>query len=176
MTKPPLSQFWSEKDGDGRPELKSNQIQNFLDKIDKSGECWVWTARKTKTGYGLFSYRNSGRQYQNYAHRISYELYVGKIPDGLQIDHLCRNRSCVNPEHLEPVTALENTRRKPVKSIPPMATVNREKTHCINGHEYTEENTGRDASGYRKCKECARLNTKSWREKRDKTTAQSVLE
>ena len=70
--------------------------------------CWLWTGKPAKNGYGVISVNNTDR----YAHRLSYELHIGPIPDGLTIDHLCMVRLCVNPEHLEPVTRSENTRRE----------------------------------------------------------------
>lgn len=86
------------------------------------GACWLWRGHLTRGGYGQFESR--------VAHRAAYELFVGPIPDGLQLDHLCRVRNCVNPTHLEPVTAQENTLRS-----------RRIKTACKNGHEFSEENT-----------------------------------
>jgi hypothetical protein len=106
----------------------------------------VWTGGKTIGGYGMFS-GNASRATigRDMAHRWSYEYHVGPIPEGLDIDHLCRNRACVNPEHLEPVTRAENIRRA--------AQV---KTHCPSGHEYTEENTYiRPGTIHRKCRACA---------------------
>jgi hypothetical protein len=71
------------------------------------GPCWLWQGPRLPNGYGVASHKNRNR----YTHRVSYELVVGPIPDGLQIDHLCMVRACCNPDHLEPVTAAENTRR-----------------------------------------------------------------
>ena len=76
-------------------------------RIDRSGDCWVWTGSRTGAGYGQVWSRRGNRG----VHRIVYEQLVGPIPDGLVIDHLCRNRSCCNPAHLEPVTMAENVRR-----------------------------------------------------------------
>src|SRR5438132_1259918 len=94
--------------------------------------CWLWMRSLTTRGYGQFA-RNRQRFC---AHRVSYELVRGAIPEGLQIDHLCRTRSCVNPDHLEPVTAQVNQRRGRTISAY-YAT----RTHCVNGHEFTPENT-----------------------------------
>ncbi len=90
--------------------------------------CWIWGMSKFTAGYGRTCH--NGKEIG--AHRLAYELFVGPIPRGLQIDHLCRVRPCCNPAHLEVVTSGENTRRgKPFN----------QKTHCKNGHEYTPENT-----------------------------------
>ena len=85
-------------------------LMRFMVKVKKTDTCWIWRAAKTKEGYGLFSIRYKMRV----AHRVSYIHFKGKIPVGLQMDHLCRNTSCVNPEHLEPVTAKENKRRSDI--------------------------------------------------------------
>ena len=82
------------------------------------------------------------------AHRMIYELLVGPIPDGLEIDHLCRNRGCVNPGHMEPVTHRENLMRGDT-----VAAANPAKTHCIRGHPYDDENTYRYGS-HRYCRAC----------------------
>lgn len=95
--------------------------------------CWEWSASRHSSGYGQFYYNGRGN---GFAHRFAYERFVGPIPSGLQIDHLCRNRTCVNPSHLEPVTAKENLRRGMGFS-----GRNARKTHCPKGHPYDEQNT-----------------------------------
>jgi hypothetical protein len=110
--------------------------ERFWEKVDKSGgpdACWLWLAHKGNKGYGSFAV--NGREPR--AHRWAYERFVGPIPEGLLLDHLCRTPACVNPAHLEPVTNLENLRRG--KSVRTM--LNAQKTECLHGHPYTAENT-----------------------------------
>lgn len=75
---------------------------------DGAGGCWIWTASKKPRGYGQFAIRVNGKNKNHYAHRLSYEIHVGPIPEGMQLDHICRVRSCVNPDHLRVVTNMEN--------------------------------------------------------------------
>lgn len=125
--------------------------ERFWDKVEVNGtDCWPWLASLKDTGYGQFRYNGRVRP----AHRFAYELIIGPIPAGLVIDHLCRNRTCVNPLHLEPVTNEENIRRG-------LFRVNRPKpkTHCPSGHPYDEQNTVIRTSngyGYRVCRTCER--------------------
>lgn len=112
--------------------------------------CWLWIGPEASGGYGQFN--EGGRSHR--AHRFSYEMDVGRIPDGLVIDHLCRNRACVNPAHLEPVTTQINL----LRGVGPTA-INAAKTHCNQGHELTAENTRcrfRDGDIRRECKTCQR--------------------
>jgi hypothetical protein len=85
--------------------MKATPAERFWAKVDKSGECWEWTAFKDRDGYGKFPHGFPGQQY---AHRIAYFLLVGPIETGTQIDHKCHNRGCVNPSHLRPATNQEN--------------------------------------------------------------------
>lgn len=87
-----------------RPNKKEDVLSRYT--IDNNG-CWIYTERKDTLGYGVFYFKHVGYK----AHRISYELVKGPIPKGLVIDHLCRIRSCINPDHLEAVTQAENVRR-----------------------------------------------------------------
>ena len=118
--------------------------------VDDAGyetPCLTWVAEKSDDGYGRF--RWLGRKYQ--AHRAAYQQMVDLIPAGLTLDHLCRNPACVNIQHLEPVTNRENILRGGGP-----AALNARKTYCGNGHEYTPENTLREANGKRHCRTCRR--------------------
>lgn len=121
-----------------RPALRSK-----ID-VDGPGGCWLWTGAIGAGGYGLLTFEGKPLR----AHREVYELLVGPIPAGLELDHVwawgCRHKHCVSPAHLEPVTHRENTRRH--FAIP---------THCQNGHEWTKENTYIYPShGRRECRAC----------------------
>lgn len=111
--------------------------------VSESG-CWEWTKRLNPGGYGSF-YLN-GRLVG--AHRAAYLLLAGEIPERHDVDHLCRNRKCVNPEHLEPVTRSENLARGEVGQW------NRATTHCPQNHPYDQDNTYHDARGWRGCRKC----------------------
>lgn len=131
----------------------SDLLARFLAKTDRRGDadCWEWLARRDPDGYGTIKARREGLG--DRAHRVSYALLVGPIPDGLVIDHLCRNRGCVNPAHLEPVTNGENLRRGDG-----VTSQNFRATHCKRGHEFTPENTYLKNSGRRRvCRACLRL-------------------
>ena len=111
--------------------------------------CWYWDAWVGEDGYGRIGVNGKLER----AHRVSYELFRGPIPTGLHLDHLCRERSCVNPYHLEPVTCQENVLRSPIA----IAANHARKTHCPSGHPYTPENTySMPGTKWRQCKICAR--------------------
>lgn len=128
----------------------------FWAKVEKTGTCWLWLGGRSRTGYGKFGL-GTGKGWK-LAHRTAYELAVGPIPEGRQLDHLCRVRHCVNPAHLEPVTRTENVRRG-------LAGLwGRSKTHCPKGHEYTDGNTYRNpTTGARSCRECLRVGNRASR-------------
>lgn len=138
-------------------KMKSNLEERFWAKVRKTDTCWVWTGAK-RNGYGhFFVARIGGVDTYDYAHRISYRLLVGPIPEHLQLDHLCRNRSCLNPAHLEPVTPKENAQR----GLTGKYQSNR--THCPAGHPYDDVNTGWNRNGAGRvgkyCKACLRART-----------------
>lgn len=142
--------FWSKVDRDGplpekRPEL---------------GPCWLWTASTSEKrgGYGQF---NLERGAVRKAHQLAYELLVGPIPDGLELDHLCRRSACVRPEHLEPVTRLENF----LRGDHPSAVAHRAGT-CRRGHPRIPETTTYKRNGDRVCLLCKRLTLNAWRARR----------
>lgn len=131
---------------------KRTLVDRFEAKIrDADGDCWEWTGARTPSGYGQ---KWNGQRVMP-AHRWSYEYHVGPIPKGLQLDHLCRNRACVNPWHLEPVTNAVNTRRGKAGAI--NGARQAAKQHCPYGHRLTPENTySRPDRPGRDCRRCAR--------------------
>lgn len=114
--------------------------------------CWEWDGSKSDRGYPIFWDGSKNVR----AHRFSYELHKGPIPEGMTLDHLCRNRGCVNPAHLEAVTQGVNTLRGEG-----VAARNAKKTNCPSGHPYTPENTKYQKSGARVCRTCHRLGNKT---------------
>lgn len=123
--------------------------ERLLSKIKKEDSgCWTWVGGKLvkPTGsYGMLRVGRVGSQKYKRAHRVSYEHFVGTIPDGLELDHLCHNTLCINPAHLEPVTHTENMRRRKDSGLP----------YCRHGHKWTPETTYyRPDNGRRECKLC----------------------
>lgn len=117
--------------------------ERFWPKVLKTETCWLWQGAVNAQGYGKIGL--SGMRETRAAHRVAYELCIGPIPEGLHIDHLCRVRNCVRPDHLEAVTILENNLRSSRCGV----------THCPHGHEYTPENTIL-CKGSKVCRECKR--------------------
>lgn len=118
---------------------------------DGEDDCWIWMGYVRPDGYGAIfgtSYKNPLR-----VHRVCYEFLVGPIPDGLELDHLCRNPRCVRPDHLEPVTHRENLLRGNTLTAKHART-----TACPWGHPYDENNTYVSPSGGRQCRTCNRIN------------------
>jgi len=133
--------------------IKCGTVQRFWDKVKITDSCWEWQAWR-RNGYGMFSC--DGKDVQ--AHRYAYELMEDKIPDGLFIDHHCKNPKCVNPAHLEPVTNAENIRRG---NSPPV--INSKKTHCPLGHPLLGNNIYlHPKTNTRECKLCRNARNKSY--------------
>jgi hypothetical protein len=126
-------------------------LRRLLDKvaIDENG-CWRWTGFISHKGYGRFRFASN----VGHAHRFAYVALVGPIGDGLEIDHRCRVRDCVNPEHLEAVTHAENLKRRHPNGL---------QTHCREGHEFTPDNTYQRPNGTRLCRICRRAEKARYR-------------
>lgn len=142
---------------DFKPRKKKyNHIDDLLDTYVPeriTDTCWIWIGHQNDHGYGRGNF--NGRQTQ--AHRLIYEVLVGDVPLGLELDHLCRNRLCVNPAHMEPVTHQENVRRAKFK------------THCVRGHLLTDEHLRiRPQRRSRDCFECARIRARAYAERMSK--------
>jgi len=129
-------------------------IEIFLNKITINDTCWEWAGTKNHGGYGLFYFNKKSV----FAHRFSYEQYKGKIPNGLELDHLCRNPCCCNPAHLEAVTHKENVQRGMAGFVTGLKNI--QKTHCPWGHEYNDTNTHIQSKNNRICKICRRIRVK----------------
>ncbi len=125
-------------------------LERFWSHVEKTETCWLWCGAVQNKGYGCFA-----RGRQRLAHRFAYENMVGIIPEGLTIDHLCRNHRCVNPSHLEVVTRKENILRGNG-----IAAINHRKTYCLHGHPFDETNTHVRESGFRQCRTCDNLSHK----------------
>lgn len=140
-----------------RPTMKLDPAVRFWRRVDRGDDraCWLWRGPRSKTGYGSF-WGDDGPQR---VHVFAYELLVGPVPDGLELDHTCRNRQCVNPAHLEPVTHAENMARR--APFHPGHKV----THCPQGHEYTPENLIPNRRS-RECKECGRERSREYRRRK----------
>lgn len=145
-------------------------VERFWPKVVKAGddECWIWTGAKIQ-GYGIIG-REWPKRGNHFAHRASYEIHIGPIPEGMTIDHLCFRKDCVNPRHLEPISAVENARRGREHH-----GTHEYKTHCTNGHEFTPTTTytHTDAQGYahRRCRTCRNAATDRWKERNPEKTS-----
>jgi hypothetical protein len=130
--------------------LPASAEARFWARVDKTETCWLWTATLNGSGYGQITIGRKNWM----AHRVAYSLVIGPIPEGLEVDHLCRVRSCVNPEHLEPVDHRTNMLRSPVTEL---------HADCYRGHPLTEGNLLIFADGLRRCAICRRERArKSW--------------
>lgn len=139
---------------DGSPE------ERFWAHVDADGDCWEWVGTRDRRGYGKFRVHYTWW----YAHRFAWENLVGPIQESLVIDHLCKNKSCVNPDHLEPVTTGENTRRG-IAGLHAALSASKI-THCPNNHAYTEENTIYNTYGHRACRTCKNEGQRRGRQRR----------
>lgn len=132
----------------GRPNGKGSRVKSGLPAYVILGNgCWEWVGAKMKNGYGRF---NDGLT-TRFAHRVIYERVRGKIPEGFQVDHLCRNRACVNQDHLEAISQAENIHRSFVARARPDVL-----THCARGHLRTEANLCVEKTGDIRCRQCRR--------------------
>lgn len=133
-------------------------------KVNPKTGCWLWTGAMSTGGYGRIMLTRPERRLCN-VHRISYEIFVGNIPEGLDIDHLCRNRACFNPKHLEPVTRSENCSRG--DSGKARGEQQRSRKKCSKGHLFSPENTfvrkRSTGKSYRVCRKCKQNSWKKWR-------------
>jgi hypothetical protein len=137
-----------------RPRDKGRFWSNVKVEGPNTSNCWLWTGYRNTGSYGVFWLDGKTRS----AHRVAYEEMIGPIPDGLVLDHRCRNPGCVNPFHLEPVTPKVNVRRGlgPGLMSERLKARYRATTHCKYGHEFTPENTYVSPGGRRECRPCNR--------------------
>ena len=120
-------------------------IEHFLSKVNKTDNCWIYTGGINKVGYGIYAIKRKSHN----AHRVSYTLFKGEIPEGMLVCHTCDNKACVNPEHLFLGTAKDNTQDMIKKG----RQCHARKTHCVNGHELAGDNI-LIYGNHRKCKLC----------------------
>lgn len=136
-----------------RPPRLRDPVERWIELVDASGDCWLWTGTIDQDGYGRFGIGGTHVG----AHRWAYEQFVGPIPRTFHVDHRCRVRRCVNPDHLEAVTLAENNRRSPT-----WAGRNVRKTRCVHGHPLAGDNLYLRADGTRACLTCRRATSRRW--------------
>lgn len=144
------------KTGSPTGTSRTPTIERFMTFVTQAGDCWEWTGTRDQDGYGMFSDRPKYRWITR-SHRWSYEFFIADIPDGLDLDHLCRNRACVNPWHLEPVTNEVNARR---------GAEARRKDVCPASHPYDAQNTYINPLGRRVCRICKRASQNRYDKRR----------
>jgi hypothetical protein len=147
---------------------RKTEWERFWEKVE-IGDCWEWLAVRTTHGYGQFMRSGPGSRL---AHRWTWETLVGPVPEGLDLDHLCRNRACCNPDHLEPVTRRVNQLRGATTVAAAFKA-----THCQHGHAWTPENSGvQDGTG-RYCRPCKRERSRAyyWRKKAARSAVSQVV-
>lgn len=142
-------------------DISSDSITRFWQKVQKTDSCWNWTASKDKYGYGMWNYRTSKKQQFMRAHRFAFLLSHGQLTPGKEINHICKNTSCVNSKHLEELTREEHMRKTP-------GTYGYKWGHrskCEKGHPLKGKNLMPFAlkRGFRKCRECSIEASKKWR-------------
>lgn len=151
------------RDANGRM-LPTSLEEKFWSKVDKSSGCWQWTGSKNANGYGYIA--RTKTEPTLLAHRVSLRVHGTEIPSGLVVDHICRNRACVNPKHLRVVTRLVNT----FENSESFVVKNKAKTHCPKGHEYAGENVRHYRSGgghtSRTCMACCRARAKASKDRK----------
>lgn len=133
--------------------FSEEDLKRFWSKVIKTKDCWIWSACKNPFGYGTFYLKKLMR-----AHRVSYEISYGSIPNNLTIDHLCRNTSCVRPEHLEAVTQRENVLRGNS-----LMAINKKKFFCKRDHPLLGKNIYcRPLRKQRECRICREILRQRW--------------
>lgn len=130
--------------------MEEKDLRRFMSKVKQTDFCWEWLPKRNSRGYGQFSLNGK----TDLCHRVSFRHFKGDIINGNQIDHLCRNTSCVNPVHLEQVSKKENLLRGVG-----ISAKNSKKTHCPQGHEYSKENIIK-TNNRRVCRECNKIRCK----------------
>lgn len=129
--------------------------ERFAEKtVPTDGGCLEWTGTRFTNGYGMLGV--GGKMLR--AHRVAHELFIGPIPDGLHVLHSCDNPPCVNPAHLRTGTRIDNMQDKALRG----RNTNSNKTHCPQGHEYSQDNTALDADGKRHCRVCRRAQGRAY--------------